>query len=147
MSSRAPSPESPAKGRRWYAQLRDARSEEQLLAVCRRFVASIRRAELAALPLACRPIPLEDASDLSAYALQLVRYRCDVDEAAALVLRMAAFFTHANVRMAQLLRQMNESAEADRILARIGGPRFDDSAPESPPSPGDAGPSAGADPE
>ena len=147
MSSRAPSSASPATGPRWLAQLRQVRSEAQLLKVCRRYVGSIRRAELAALPLACRPIPLEDASDLSAYALQLVRHRCEVDEAAEPVLRMAAFFAHANMRMAQILRQMNESAEADRILARIGPSRSDDSAPDSPPSSGGATPGVGADSE
>jgi hypothetical protein len=147
MSSRPPGFASPAKGSRWLAQLRQVRSEAQLLKVCRGYLGSIRRAEIAALPLACRPIPLEDASDLSAYALQLVRYRCDVDEATELVLRMAAFFAHANMRMAQILRQMNESAEADRILARIGRPGRDDSAPESPPSAGGATPGMGADSE
>jgi hypothetical protein len=147
MSSRPPNSASPAKGSRWLAQLRQARSEAQLLKVCRRYLGSIRRAEITALPLACRPIPLEDASDLSAYALQLVRYRCEVDEAAELVLRMAAFFAHANMRMAQILRQMNESAEADRILARIGRSSCDDSTPESPPSSGGAAPGMGADSE
>jgi hypothetical protein len=109
-------------------------------------VGSIRRGELGVLPLACRPIPLEDASDLSAYALQLVRYRCEVDEAAGLVLRLAAFFAHANMRMAQILRHMNDSAEADRILARIGGrSNSDDSAPESPPTSSGSTPDMNAD--
>jgi len=107
-------------GRRRLAGLAQARSEAQLLEACGRFLRSIPRSDLAHLPLACRPIPIEDATDLSEYALQLVRFRCEVDDSSPLVLHMAAFFAHANVRMAQILWQMNDAAEADTILGRIG---------------------------
>ena len=125
MSSAPPPSAFPPSTRRWLARLAQARTEAQLLRVCHRYLASISRPGLARLPLACRPIPLEDATDLSAYALQLVRYHCEVDDASPLVLRMSAFFAHANVRMAQILRQMNEGAEADSILARVGRDRPD----------------------
>lgn len=145
--SSAPLPSaSPATGRRWISQLQRARSEAQLLAVCRRFLASIRHSDLARLPLACRPIPIEDAGDLSAYALQLVRFHCEVDDPPPLVLRMAAFFAHANVRMAQILRQMNDAAEADSILAHLGR-QPQDAGPQSPPSSGRSEPSASSDPQ
>lgn len=147
MSSTPLPHDSPATGKRWLAQLAKARSEAELLKACRRYLASIRRSGIEHLPLACRPIPIEDATDLSAYALQLVRYRCEVDDPSTLVLRMAAFFVQANVRMAQILRQMNDAAAADSILARIGRPRPDDPSSESPPSSGDASPGASHDSE
>ena len=146
--SYAPLPSaSPATGKRWLAELLHAKSQAELLAVCRRFLTSIRRADLARLPLACRPIPLEDAGDLSAYALQLVRFRCEVDDAPPLMLRMAAFFAHANVRMAQILRQMNDAAEADTILARIGRQRSEEPDPHSSPSSVRGGHSTSSDPQ
>jgi hypothetical protein len=128
MSSTPLSPASAGRDKRWFAQLLEARSEDSLLEVCHRYLASIRRSGLHGLPLACRPIPIEDATDLSAYALQLVRYRCDVDDPAPVLLRMSAFFVHANVRMAQILRHMNNTAEADIILSRIGREPARDSA-------------------
>jgi hypothetical protein len=120
MSSTPPSSTPAGRDQRWFTQLAGARSDSDLLKLCRRYLACIRRSALEGLPLACRPIPLEDATDLSAYALQLVRYRCEVENPSPLVLRMSAFFAHANVRMAQILRQMNDAGEADIILARIG---------------------------
>ncbi len=140
MNSTLPS-SSPAKGNRWLAQLAQSRTEDQLLRTCRRYLSSIRRADIERLPLACRPIPLEDATDLSAYALQLVRYHCEVDDASPLALRMAAFYAHANMRMAQILRQMNDAAEADTILARLGHGPPDERGREASPSPRDLGPS------
>jgi len=132
-------------GPRWLARIAEAQSEAKLIATCRRFLLSIRPAELARLPLACRPIPLEDAADLSAYALQLVRYHCEVEDAAPLLLRMASFFAHANVRMAKILRRMNDDIAADTILARIGrAPGRPD--PDAPP-PGPRRPHAGAESE
>ena len=147
MSSTPPSSTPAGRDQRWFTQLAGARSDSDLLKLCRRYLACIRRSALEGLPLACRPIPLEDATDLSAYALQLVRYRCEVDDPSPLVLRMAAFFVQANVRMAQILRQMNDAAAADSILARIGRPRPDDPSSESPPSSGDASPGASRDSE
>lgn len=124
---------SPATGSRWMARLAQAKTEAQLIRACRRYLISIRPFELARLPLACRPIPLEDAADLSAYALQLVRYHCEVDDASPLVLRMASFFAHANVCMAKILRRMNDRVEAESILASFGrAPGEPD--PDAPPS-------------
>ena len=111
---------SPVIAPRWLARLDHAKTEAQLLRVCRRYLLSIRPFELARLPLACRPIPLEDAADLSAYALQLVRHHCEVDEPSPLVLRMASFFAHANVCMAKVLRRINDHVEAESILASVG---------------------------
>ncbi len=144
MSAAPLPPSSPAKGKRWLSELVQARLDAQLLCVRRRYLSSIRRCDVEALPLACRPIPLEDATDLSAYASQLVRYRCEVDQPSLLVLCMAAFFAHANVRMARILWQMNDAAEADSILAHIGRPHPGNPSSQSPASAGDAGRGASA---
>jgi hypothetical protein len=147
MSSKPIPPTSPDPGKPWLAQLAKARSEEELLKACRRYLASLRSSGLEKLPLACRPIPLEDAADLSAYALQLVRYHCDVDDPSPLVQRMAAFFARANMRLAQILREMNDAAAADGILARLGRPRRNDPSTDSTPSSGDPSPGASPDGE
>lgn len=136
---------SPVIGPRWFARIAEAQSQASLIRTCRRFLLSLRPADLARLPLACRPIPLEDAADLSAYALQLVRYHCEVEEASPLLLRMASFFAHANVRMAKILRRMNDDVAAETILARIGPPRGEPD-PDAPP-PGRERPNAGVESE
>jgi hypothetical protein len=136
MGHRPLSPASPARDKRWLDRLAQARSDAQLLKVCRRYLASMRGSGWAGLPLACRPRPLEDATDLSAYALQLVRHRCEADNPSPMAVRIAAFFVHANVRMAQILRQMNDAAEADIILARLGRAPTRDPGPEAPRSSG-----------
>ena len=109
-----------AAGLRWLARLAAAKTQAEVLGLCRRYLSSMAAADRARLPIACRPIPIEDATDLSAYALQLVRYHCAVEDAPAIVLRMATFFAHANVRMAQLLRPVSNHAVADKILAEPG---------------------------
>lgn len=116
----------PTIGGRWPARLAQARTEAQVIRVCRAFVFSIPPAELAQLALACRPIPLENAASLSVYALQLVRYYCEADGASPLVLRMASFFAHANVRMARILRRDGDELAARAILG----------AGDEPPAPG-----------
>jgi hypothetical protein len=106
----------PALGARWPARLAQAKTEAQVIRVCRGFLLSIPPAELAHLALACRPVPLEDAAGLSVYALQLVRHYCESEDTSALVLRMASFFAHANVRMAKILRRGDEALAARTIV-------------------------------
>jgi hypothetical protein len=106
----------PGVGARWPARLAQAKTEAQVIGVCRDFLVSIPPAELARLALACRPVPLEDAAGLSVYALQLVRHYCESNDAAPLVLRMASFFAHANVRMAKILRRGEEALAARALL-------------------------------
>lgn len=103
----------------WLARLADATTARQLLRLCREYIAALPASEIARLPAACQPARMDDPSDLSAYALELVRHQYD-DADSPLLLRMAEFFANANVRMAFVLQHRNDSADADRLLSSMG---------------------------
>lgn len=93
----------------WQARLDLADTEGDVLEAAREYLSRLSYFEIVRLPDLCRPRKLVDASDIAAYALDLVRHHCDEkDESAELVHRMAAFFAHANVRLSQILQRTND---------------------------------------
>ena len=78
----------------WIGRLADAKSEADLLQVCREYVARLSASELAVLPKECRPSRIDRTDDVRTYALSLLRYPAHGDNA-RLILRMADFFSKA----------------------------------------------------
>jgi hypothetical protein len=91
-------------GTTWQHRLDAARSVEEVVAAARDFVAIFGPFELASLPEGCRPpAKIVDGDDVSNYAFDLVRFECaDQAETAELVHKLARFFSHASMRLAQL---------------------------------------------
>jgi len=93
----------------WQEKLDGAGTEAEVVEVARDYVATLDPQEVAALPEPCRPRKLLTANDVSSYAFDLVRYECDdADESAPFIHRLAAFFSHASIRLSEILRRTND---------------------------------------
>ena len=89
----------------WSQRLQATRSEVDVLAVARDFLATFSPYDLARLPEECRPGRLVDANDINDVAFVLVRCN-DQDDGqgtARCIHRLTQFFTHASVRLSELL--------------------------------------------
>lgn len=102
----------------WQESLAATSSIEGITALAREYVAHIDAERLAALPLQCRPGKLSTAQDLADYAYELVRYRCDAEEAgvAGTINDLAAFFSQAAVAISAISAPPPSSAELGRIF-------------------------------
>src|SRR4051794_19394623 len=88
----------------WQEKLQSAESEAEVMHLARNFLASFTPFEIAQLPEPCRPRKLLDANDLTEYAFDLVRHRCDDGVGAEYAAhRLSAFFSGAASRLAQIL--------------------------------------------
>lgn len=115
-------PSSPPQGD-WTPLLAQVRNERELLALCAEHLAALDPREIEDLPRDCRPVELEDRTDLAVYALTLVRRHNAAPSCPPLLASLAQFFALANVRMAQVLRHMHATREADAVLSRMGRSR------------------------
>ena len=79
-----------------------------MVGIARDYLASLDPFEVERLPEHCKPRKLFDAGDVAAYAFDLVRCHHAVDESAAIVHRVAAFFVHANTRLARIFWMTGE---------------------------------------
>jgi hypothetical protein len=90
--------------RSWQDSVRAAETEADVLDLVKDFVAQFSPSEIAQLPPACRPGKFHDAGDVTEYAFDLVRHRCEEgEESADTIHRLSAFFTDANQRLSELL--------------------------------------------
>lgn len=107
------------KGTTWQHRLDAARGVDEVVASARDFLAAFSPLELAGLPEACRPpAKIVDAEDISSYAFELVRFECaERDETAELVHKLARFFSHASMRVAQLTARDPVAGDDDRQSA------------------------------
>lgn len=93
----------------WQDRLEAAESEAEVVQVARDYMATLDPAQVALLPISCRPRKLITANDVSSYAFDLVRYECDdADDSAPFIHRLAAFFSHASIRLSEILRRTND---------------------------------------
>ena len=93
----------------WQDQLEEADTEAEVVQVARDYIATLDPAQVALLPAPCRPRKLITANDVSSYAFDLVRHECDdSDDAAPFIHRLAAFFSHASIRLSEILRRTND---------------------------------------
>jgi hypothetical protein len=90
-------------GTTWQHRLDCARSAGEIVNVSRDFLATFAPMELHALPTPCwPPARIAEGSDISSYAFELVRHECNTPGALELVHRLARFFSHASMRLAQV---------------------------------------------
>lgn len=101
----------------WLERLSIAGSEPAVLALCAEYLAWIGTEALAALPRECLPQALETTSQLSAYALELVRHTLEARACGPLEQDLAQFFSAANARVAQLMRERERRPELVRLFA------------------------------
>jgi hypothetical protein len=88
----------------WAQRLAAARTESEVVAVARDFLATFSPYDLARLPEECRPGRIVDGSDVNDFALLLVRYDQDDRQGTARCIhRLTTFFTNASIRLSELL--------------------------------------------
>ena len=101
----------------WQGRLNNATHQGEVVGIARDFVAQFDYAQVAGLPAECRPGKLVDANDVASYAFTLVQYCTGGDtEGAVLVEKLAAFFSHASLRLARILSDAG-SADDSRLSA------------------------------
>jgi hypothetical protein len=97
----------------WDAKLDAAQSEYGVVMIARDFAATLDPWEIASLPEACRPAKIIDANDVAFYAFLLMRHHAiDNPQAAAIIDRLATFFSTASIRLSQILATSNQPGEA-----------------------------------
>lgn len=94
----------PSASLSWQERLDLAHDEVEVLAIAREFLAMFTPYEIDRLPKPCQPpLKLVDREDIAGYAYDLMRHDCDdAPETAELVHKLAHFFSHASMRVAQL---------------------------------------------
>jgi hypothetical protein len=101
-------------GTTWQHRLDAAHGREEIVAAARDYLATLDPNELCALPEGCRPpAKIVDADDVGGYAFELVRFECEGHETREVVHRLARFFSHASMRLAQLTARDPIAAEDD----------------------------------
>lgn len=102
----------------WQDRLDEASTEADVVMVAKDFIAAFTPAEIARLPQECRPGKFFEANDVTSYAFALVRYTCDEEpETAALVHKLAHFFSNASTRLSQIMARSNVSEDEARQSA------------------------------
>jgi hypothetical protein len=93
----------------WQDRLEAADTEWDVVQVAKDYMATLDPEQVALLPGSCRPRKLITGNDVSSYAFDLVRYECgDADQAAPFIHRLAAFFSHASIRLSEIMRRTND---------------------------------------
>lgn len=92
--------------RNWNAELHGARDAGTVLQVVRRYLASWTPLEIASLPAECKPWPLREPDDISAFAVHLVHQKCRGDgDRGHLLASLTNFFADASARLVQVLSE------------------------------------------
>lgn len=103
----------------WQDRLDRASTADEVVETVREFVARWSPEELAELPQECRPGKIVDAEDLNGVAVAMVHRSCADDRLGDDRLqRLAAFFTHAAMRIVQI--NSRAAREAARESERSG---------------------------
>jgi hypothetical protein len=90
----------------WQERLAAATTEAEVMHIARNFLAQFSPFEIAQLPEPCRPRKLVDGNDLTEYAFDLVRHRCDDGVGAEYAAhRLSSFFSGATARLSQILHE------------------------------------------
>lgn len=99
----------------WQESLGLARSEQDVVRIARDFVASLNPYEVAQLPAPCKPGKFFNAEDITAFAFEVVRYRCeDKEQTRELVHKIAAFFSHASTCLSRIMARASDAGEEAR---------------------------------
>ena len=93
----------------WQSRLNLAPGADEVLALCREFIAECTHHDLAQLAAACKPVPCRDVAEVHQYALALIRHAAIGDRfGAPAVHRLSTFFTRAALRLMELEPQAEE---------------------------------------
>jgi hypothetical protein len=88
----------------WQAKLDHARNEDAIAAICNDYVGSWTAAELAELPISCKPNASFNPDSISAYAIRLIAAVGVGNRASAPMLyKLSTFFTKAALRLADVM--------------------------------------------
>lgn len=87
----------------WQHRIQDALCKDDVVAVCREYLADQTPLEIEELPPTCRPAELDVPEDVNRYAMNLIRHLGVGERATEPSLnRMSVFFTKAALRLAQV---------------------------------------------
>ena len=86
----------------WLGHLADTQAPDEVVTVAKHFLSEWSPHELARLPREFRPPPISSSGDIGEYAFVLVRYQV-LHEPDDHMLRMTAFFSAAQQRLAELM--------------------------------------------
>jgi hypothetical protein len=104
----------------WQSRLDEASTKDDVVGVCKEFLALWTAEELAQLPASCQPKAAIAAEEVNYYALTLIRQSDIGDRSSAPLLhRMSTFFTKAALRLAQITVQSAELF-SERRKSRFG---------------------------
>jgi hypothetical protein len=93
----------------WEQALDRARSEHDIIALVREYVASLDYHEISAILPDLRPGKFFAARDIAGYALKLTRHFADdTSPPLAAVHRFVGFFLHAHFRLSEVLARTND---------------------------------------
>lgn len=95
-------------GLTWIDRIDAATTIDEAMDLARVYMAQFSPQEIGSLPPRCRPRKLVDASDLTEFALDLVRETCIDPEPSPTVMKMAAVISHASSRISEILAAANE---------------------------------------
>jgi hypothetical protein len=87
----------------WQQRLWLSRTPKAVVEVVQEHVAKLPPDDLASLPSSCRPVRIDTAEDVGRYAFHLVSERCGSHESGSALHHLAAFFSAASTRIAQLM--------------------------------------------
>ena len=97
----------------WQTRLSSATSVDNVLAIVKDYLASLRPAQISVLPMDCRSVLVRDANELADHALRLARHRLRLEN--MVVDEIASFFSNASQRATLLMaRARSEAANAGR---------------------------------
>ena len=100
----------------WQERLNQAHTRQDVVRVARDYLVRMAPADFRGLPEDCRPGKIVDGDDVSNYALALVQRSCaPANLGDATLQRMAAFFTRAAVRLAQLTSVTRDMSTEERV--------------------------------
>ena len=100
----------------WQERLNQAHTRQDVVRVARDYLVRMTPSEFRRLPEDCRPGKIVDGDDVCNYALALVQCSCSPANLGDSGLqRLAAFFTRATVRLAQISSVAREISTEERV--------------------------------
>jgi hypothetical protein len=107
----------------WQGRLNEAPTREAVVGVVGEFISILADTEIGELPADCRPGPMDDAQQVTVFALMLAHRHNGDPKAAPALHRLATFFTKAALRIYQIGERSHEVAAERGAPRRISGNR------------------------
>ena len=95
-----------------------AETAEDVIRIAEERLETLDAADIALLPERCRPRSLHCAHDVATYAFELVSHYAEATSPTAnLVNELAIFFTHASIRLSEILGERRSGSDLARRSA------------------------------